>query len=114
MKDGYYDEIGNLTVTEEDKLVTVYLDVDDTRSGIAPLPAITVYPNPAGSMINILLENHDGAVVRLKDIAGRELYYSVTNDKHYRLNTEHFNAGLYLLVITTPQGVSVHKIQLLD
>ncbi|TVR38076.1 MAG: T9SS C-terminal target domain-containing protein [Bacteroidia bacterium] len=114
VKDGYFDETGNLTVIEEDKLVTIYLGVDDTGYGIATMPEITVYPNPAGSMINILLDTQDVAVVRLKDIAGRELYYSVTNDKHYRLNTEHFNAGLYLLVITTSQGVSVHKIQLAD
>lgn len=78
-----------------------YIDVDE----IAATPQVRVYPNPASSTIHIDgLDN--GATVNLYDITGRMVMHSTFTGE---LSVSQLTSGLYLLNITTTDGIVISK-----
>lgn len=78
-----------------------YIDVDE----IPATPQVRVYPNPASSTIHIDgLDN--GATVNLYDITGRMLTHSTFTGE---LSVSQLSNGLYLLNITTTDGIVISK-----
>lgn len=78
-----------------------YIDVDE----IPFEPQIRVYPNPAASTIHIDgLDN--GATVNLYDLTGRMVMHSTFTD---HLSVSQLSNGLYLLNITTTDGIVISK-----
>ena len=78
-----------------------YIDVDE----IAAVPQVRVYPNPASSTIHIDgLDN--GATVNLYDITGRMVMHSTFTGE---LSVSQLTSGLYLLNITTTDGIVISK-----
>lgn len=78
-----------------------YIDVDE----IAAMPQVRVYPNPASSTIHIDgLDN--GASINLYDITGRMVMHSTFTGE---LSVSQLTSGLYLLNITTTDGIVISK-----
>lgn len=78
-----------------------YIDVDE----IAATSQVRVYPNPASSTIHIDgLDN--GATVNLYDITGRMVMHSTFTGE---LSVSQLTSGLYLLNITTTDGIVISK-----
>lgn len=78
-----------------------YIDVDE----IAATSQVRVYPNPASSTIHIDgLDN--GASINLYDITGRMVMHSTFTGE---LSVSQLTSGLYLLNITTIDGIVINK-----
>lgn len=78
-----------------------YIDVDE----ITATSQVRVYPNPASSTIHIDgLDN--GASINLYDITGRMVIHSTFTGE---LSVSQLTSGLYLLNITTTDGIVINK-----
>ena len=78
-----------------------------------------LYPNPAAgnSLITLNLDNYIGEtlLVKVYDIAGRLIYQSpdmsiTVNDSHISLNHTFSNAGMYIVVVQTEEGLNGQKL----
>jgi Zn-dependent metalloprotease len=106
---------GNCTAT-----IPATVVVDDC-AGIAAGAAANsfdVYPNPAGSELNIALslDQPEDVQIRLFDLTGRIVYAytkeSVRGETTLRVSTASFPRGLYLLEVKTAAGKQVKKVEL--
>lgn len=71
----------------------------------------SLYPNPAGSSINLILsENISVEFVEIYDISGR-LMNKISNMTNYQLqiDLEKYNNGAYLMVLNTNKGILTKK-----
>ncbi|NOQ24983.1 MAG: T9SS type A sorting domain-containing protein [Bacteroidales bacterium] len=59
-----------------------------------------LYPNPANKMLNIELNGYGANInVKILDINGRIIDNFIMEENHKSLDIEHFNTGIYLIVI---------------
>lgn len=79
--------------------------------------SITLYPNPADDVLNIVLTNSHfhTATVRLLDITGRVLWVqsinsNTTNTASFVLHTDGFTNGVYTAAVTIDDRTSMHKV----
>jgi hypothetical protein len=82
-------------------------------SGITQLDpsVLTTYPNPARSVINVLLNSSDNAKIALYDLRGSMIYMAdFTN--YTEINVGNLPEGLYILKVETAAGVANRKIQI--
>ena len=71
----------------------------------------SLYPNPAGSSINLILsENISVEFIEIYDISGR-LMNKISNMTNYQLqiDLEKYNNGTYLMVLNTNKGILTKK-----
>ena len=71
----------------------------------------SLYPNPAGSSINLILsENISVEFIEIYDISGR-LMNKISNMTNYQLqiDLEKYNNGAYLMVLNTNKGILTKK-----
>lgn len=75
-----------------------------------------VFPNPANSVLNINFraDFNDGVAIQLNDLTGKEVFNTVTNavsyGGSYQLNTANLPRGVYVLSVSTANGMSSEKI----
>ena len=71
---------------------------------------LSIFPNPANGYVQILLsENKNGAWLELTDATGRKVLSQLMNGNQTRLNTSALSAGVYLLRVTTTDGMNAVK-----
>ncbi|MFN2395812.1 MAG: T9SS type A sorting domain-containing protein [Bacteroidales bacterium] len=69
---------------------------------------ISLYPNPTDGRINITGANDlAGYNVQVLDISGKILLEQVLSSE---INIDHLQSGMYIIMISSPQGRSIHKI----
>jgi hypothetical protein len=68
-----------------------------------------IYPNPTSDFLKIQLETKEEKLAyQLFDMQGRQ----IDSGNSSTINVQHLHAGIYLLKITTPQGISNHTISI--
>lgn len=73
--------------------------------------AFSLSPNPAHSLVLLKLEQAaEGAALTLCDIGGRELRHERVTGTSYTLDILALPAGVYILKLTTPQGVATRRL----
>ncbi len=83
-----------------------------TSTGDLPLAeSLKVYPNPVNDVLNIQA-GVEITNARLFNIAGQLVYESNGNSNEMRISTSEMPSGLYLLNITTKQGVITRKVSI--
>jgi aminopeptidase N len=70
---------------------------------------INVFPNPCQSELTIQINNPNSYRVRLINIDGQEVFNSILNST-YKLKTEEFKNGIYILEISNKKSVFSQKI----
>ena len=75
---------GTLTITQIASLSEV-----NTR--------LSVYPNPAGSFLNVQITNPSGQELIVTDVLGKEVMRQSINSSSVTLDTSDLNNGIYLL-----------------
>jgi hypothetical protein len=77
-----------------------------------PIDALQVYPNPSTSNITVELpvDATQGTVVTLINSSGRVVLVEPVSQAKFKLETEVFAAGVYILEIATEQGLLRHKV----
>ena len=73
--------------------------------------AFTLAPNPAhGTVVLTLAETAEGAELTLCDLGGRELRRVQVAGATHSLDVSALPTGVYLLKLTTPQGVAIRRL----
>ena len=73
--------------------------------------AFTLAPNPAhGTVVLTLAETAEGAELTLCDLGGRELRREQVRGTTHSLDVSALPTGVYLLKLTTPQGVAIRRL----
>ena len=72
-----------------------------------------IYPNPVTSIINIKsIDNQtDKLTIELQDITGKTLHVQqFDNIGNIQIDLSNYPIGLYLIKLSSEQGVQIHKI----
>lgn len=90
-------------------------NLTDGISNNSAFSTISLYPNPAQSELNIDLvsKNSTNAQIEIIDLAGRTISYQnktiINGQNTIRLDVSSLNTGLYVIKITSSEGVFMQK-----
>jgi hypothetical protein len=68
--------------------------------------AVSIYPNPSNSVVNITLTDNISQVVVYNSLGSVVSQFNITKDKSIQLNVNNYNAGAYLIKFITRSGDS--------
>jgi hypothetical protein len=72
--------------------------------------SVSLYPNPAQNQLTLALKNTGEAQVRIYNIQGKEMQtFTHVNDTNFRIDVASYPEGLYLVQVSTAQGIAVKK-----
>jgi galactitol-specific phosphotransferase system IIB component len=83
-----------------------------TATGISAIDqgsALSIFPNPANDIVNIVSENKIENLT-VSSLTGQILYSTVVNDSYTTINTSGFDAGVYFIKIETKGSVSTKRL----
>ncbi len=74
------------------------LDMDTINPAATPL---TIYPNPAGDWVNVIIESNEGKELTLTDITGIVLKRIpiISGQLDYQIDMAHYSDGMYFLIL---------------
>jgi len=111
LKEGFHSKEGQLTVSDEDVLLSISLEKDDVGVVTFMESEARVFPNPAGEWIRVespyLISN-----INLIDMTGRTIQSFRPESKTTELNISQIAPGFYSLQIITDKGSDAKKIQI--
>ncbi|MFN3554372.1 MAG: InlB B-repeat-containing protein [Bacteroidales bacterium] len=110
---GYFPVSGQVWIEDQDVVETVLLLVDDTQWKGVTSVQVQIYPNPARNKV-YLVSSHTLLRVELFDLAGRMCLIREFQQNEVLLELSSLDAGLYVLRLTSVEGVSSHKLQLME
>ena len=84
---------------------TLNITIDDC-TGIEETSSntLTIYPNPASSLVNIKAEI-SMISIRVLDFTGKEIANEMVHNKMHQLVTSNFKSGIYILLIETNKSI---------
>ncbi len=111
-RDGFFDNSGTVTIADEDKTITVVLVEDDTSITETYDPQITIYPNPASSVLHIMTDNTTIGEVRLLDMLGNVIYSSNINENGHTIDVTGYRHGIYFIQVYSENQVFTFRVQI--
>ena len=93
------------TITKFDYIMVGLVSVVD----ILEENYVTIYPNPASSVVNIKSDYQIQSIVLL-DYTGKKILEAQVTDNLYVMNTSQLDSGVYLFRIITEKGIEVKQI----
>ncbi len=76
--------------------------------------SISVFPNPMKTAATILISNNTYPLkLAVYDLLGREIVSMETDSNKFELQRGNFTSGLYILKITTDEGITLHAQKLI-
>ena len=87
--------------------------VDCAALGVEDLSdsyGITVYPNPASEILNVIAQKGQIQSVKLTDVAGRTVINNNVNKNNTSINVNHLPKGVYILTINVDNKIVTKKI----
>jgi hypothetical protein len=111
-REGYHDTTGNVEIVDQDILLTVVIEQDQTSIGdLAGGPELHIYPNPASTVLTIAAEDQIREV-RVIDIMGQVVLSLNIDDDSCELNVSGLKPGVYLIQVTTGSGTQTGRLQI--
>jgi len=107
---GYFTNIGQITIIDNDITVTIALQTDDTQVADMETTTVKVFPNPARETLHI------SASAALLDIQlfngmGQAVYAANGGEETtHHVNVNDLPAGIYFLQVQTNQGSHIKKV----
>ncbi len=98
--DQYYFYVDNVVITQN----TSFAGID----GAEAMPTPRLYPNPATDRVTV--ETPEGATISLIDLNGRTVTTCKADGTSTTLELGRLTAGMYLVRVTTEQGIQVGRI----
>ena len=74
------------------------------------LEGVSIFPNPANEVINIVIEEGTAGTITLRDINGRLISNSSFLNGKTSVNTEDFVNGIYFIQVETAKGSTTKKV----
>jgi hypothetical protein len=109
-REGYFDVTGDVTVTDDDVVVEITMEIDDTSVPETGIANLTLYPNPTSSMLNVV----SGDVIseiRVIDMLGNVVYANTVNHERYEFNVSSLQNGVYFIQVLTTKGMQTQRFQ---
>jgi len=98
-----------LGTTRPEATLTIDLVSSITRQNELQL---TVFPNPAQSVINVQSPNAEIEAIRLLNVTGQELLtVANVNQNNSQINISELPNGIYMLAVITNKGISTQRVQ---
>jgi hypothetical protein len=86
--------------------VAVVNGINDINAGAA----VSAYPNPANSTVNIVVaQNEVGSAIQLIDLAGREVYNGTLSSTSTAIDTRNLESGIYAIRIASNDHLTIFK-----
>jgi hypothetical protein len=73
-------------------------------------PDISLYPNPVNTYLTIKSEENNITAVEITDLKGRKIMHEKTDTKNKQLDLSGLKKGIYILQITTNNGIYSTKL----
>jgi hypothetical protein len=110
--EGYDAVDGEVEVIDQDMVVPVTMVPINTSVNINNSIAISMFPNPANSILSI---NSDEAMeqVIITDAVGRTVHQQIVGTSSAQINIQGLPSGLYLVKIATKNGIATRKLQVI-
>ncbi len=114
-KEGYFEYSGSLTITDEDVIMDVTLEYDDTGLAEVSEFKLEVYPNPTRGLLNVRLQAPgDEAKVTLLNYQGQLISSKQVSlgvgQNDLQFNLDGFAPGIYYLRVNTAKEIKIEKI----
>jgi hypothetical protein len=74
------------------------------------LEGVSIFPNPANEVINIVIEEGTAGTITLRDINGRLISNSSFLNGKTSVNTQDFVNGIYFIQVETAKGSTTKKV----
>ena len=106
------DGKNTLSVSGKGVLITALTAKGGTSEQGAAFPGLSVFPNPAGDLLNIKLPNQNGSFsLQLTDVNGQVVYEqeAVTSDE-LSIDVSGYKSGVYVLVLSSGSKVEKQKV----
>ena len=100
---GVIDTFFKFSNPEEDYIVVEVTKIDENG-----VKGMMVYPNPAKDMLNITAENMRR--ITISNVLGQIVYDREVNSDNEIINMSQYEAGIYMVRITTETGSVVRKV----
>ena len=71
---------------------------------------LVVFPNPTSNIVFVQVNNQNIEYVSITDMTGRQVYTSSSSKKLVEVNTSEFNAGTYIINVSTAEGTAQRKL----
>ena len=85
----------------------------DTKDRQRQEPYVTIYPNPANSII--IIESEDLVnEIRIINYSGQVLYISNVHSDHQIIDVSGLQGGIYLIVVDTDKGSVTRRVQVMN
>jgi hypothetical protein len=72
---------------------------------------VKVFPNPASTVVSVNAETTI-TLVEIYSLIGSKVYARELNDNQHQINTETLENGIYIIKVTTDQGIATQKLQI--
>jgi len=83
--------------------------VVNITKGATLVEELVVYPNPANNLLNIA-SSSDISNISMYNYVGQTVYTSNVNSSNIQINTNDFEAGIYIIKIQTCRGIETQKL----
>jgi hypothetical protein len=70
---------------------------------------LTIYPNPASSIISIESTKYQLESIRIEDVLGQEIYYLQPQNNKTEIDISHLPSGIYIIQLQSKNGVVSKK-----
>jgi hypothetical protein len=106
----YYVEAVNCVPSQSRTAITVTVQVCTEVKANNIDKLISVYPNPVAQKLNFEFREEGFKQIEIYDLNGKLLLIFYTTSASYATDLENLKAGIYLLKIKTPSGLSTTKL----
>jgi len=112
--EGFDEESGEVTVTNEDVVEEVFLTPDDVSVSTVSEDEIRIYPNPARYAVSIA-SGKEMKRITVISMIGKKVQSFGVRDQFYNINVSGWRQGVYLLQILKTNGsVKTKRIRVLQ
>lgn len=105
------DTVGVDEVSDWSALQSFTTLVCRESEGIISESGIAIYPNPASTTLNIIIEGNDAQQLRIVDINGKNVYeQNLSVGGEMQLDISTWSSGIYFIQIVTSEGLITEKL----
>jgi hypothetical protein len=90
---------------------TLQFETEVLANGDLALNSISLYPNPADALLNVVSPNAQITGISIHDVLGRKVEdITVNNERSYQVDINSLDTALYFVTVTTESGSVTKRI----
>ena len=94
-----------------DARFTLQFETEVLGTGDLALNSISLYPNPADALLNVISPNAEITGITIHDVQGRKIEeLTINNERSYQVDISSLDTALYFVTVTTESGSVTKRI----